>query len=119
MSVVKVRAYNRSGTKVKAHIRGASNRRGYVGDCSKNGIKRKFGELKYMHDIPKSFTTGNKVVDKVVTKVIAKGVVNLVKNPRGRVAVKAVEKVFPYIDQGGALGARIKATWDETCKKRK
>ena len=118
MSVVKVKSYNRGGTKVKAHVRGIGNRTGYVGDCSKDGIKRKFKELKYMHDIPKEFTTGNKVADKIVTKVIAKGMGKLVKNPRGRIVVKATEKVFPYIEQGGALGARIKATWDETCKKR-
>lgn len=42
-----------------------------------------------------------------------------IKDPRSKLVVKAAEKAYPYVEKTSANIARVKATYDETCKKRK
>ena len=88
-------------------------------NCSVRGFINKFNELKYMTDMPRTISTGNKLIDKTIAKYGAKIVSGLVKTPKGRFAVKVGEKVYPYIENGGANIARAKAAYNEVCKRKK
>lgn len=88
-------------------------------NCSARGFISKFNELKYMTDIPHTISTGNKIIDKNIAKYGAKIVNGIVKSPKGKLAVKAGEKAYPYIENGGANIARAKAAYNEVCKRKK
>lgn len=121
MSVIKVKSHTRNGGKVSPYTRGSggSSNSKRVGDCSPKGVAKKFKELRYMTKISSGISTGNKFIDKVVAKGAAKIATTLVKDPRGKIFIKAAEKAYPYVEKTSANIARVKATYDETCKKRK
>lgn len=121
MAMVKVKSHTRSGNKVNSYTRssGTSSVSKRVGDCSPKGVAKKFKELGYMTKISPGISTGNKFIDKFVAKGVAKAANKLVKGPRAKVIIKTAEKAYPYVEKTGANFARAKATYDETCKKRK
>lgn len=110
MAVVKVSSYSRGGTKVKSHKRGRASSSSGIGDCSKEGIKKKYKEVSKVMDMPKSkISTGNKMLDYVLKSKLTK------KVPYVGQVISAY-KIGPKIGTGVA---RAKAVYDETCKKRK
>lgn len=120
MAVVKVKSYSRDGIKVSSHTRGVgSSSRKTVGDCSKSGVTKKYKELSYMTKSDGKFTTGNKALDKVIESRATKAVVDTVSKYVKHPVVKGGIKLAPKMRSIGANTARAKATWDETCKKRK
>lgn len=119
MSMVKVKSHTRNGSKVSPYTRSSSSSSNRVGDCSPKGVAKKFKELGYMTKISPGISTGNKLVDKVVAKGVAKVANKLVKNPRGKLIIKGAEKAYPYVENVSANIARAKVTYNETCKKRK
>lgn len=120
MAVVKVKSYSRGSTKVSSHTRGSgSSSRKTVGDCSKSGVAKKYKELSYMTKSDGKFTTGSKALDKIIESRATKAVVNAVSKHVKHPVIKGGIKLAPKMPSIGANIARAKATWDETCKKRK
>lgn len=119
MAMVKVKSHTRSGSKVSSYTKnsGSSSTSKRIGDCSTKDVAKKFKELGYMTKISPGISTGNKFIDKIVAKGAAKIANTLVKDTRGKVVIKAAEKAYPHIEKASANIARVKATYDETCKK--
>lgn len=90
-----------------------------IDNCSVKGFVNKFKELKYMTDIPRTISTGNKFIDKNIAKYGAKAAEVVVRDPRGKIIVKAAEKAYPYIEKGSANIARAKTAYHEVCKRKK
>lgn len=121
MAMVKVKSHTRNGGKVSSYTRGSggSSNSKRVGDCSPKGVAKKFKELGYMTKISPGISTGNKIADKIIAKGGAKATNIFIKDPRSKLVVKAAEKAYPYVEKTSANIARAKATYDETCRKRK
>ena len=100
MSVVKVKSYNRGGTKVKAHVRGTGNRPGYVGDCSAKEMVKKTIKIAKMSNAKNPVKTGNIVVDFVVGRIPG---------------VKYWNAGF----NAGKAAFMVQQTYKETCKRKK
>lgn len=119
MAMVKVKSHTRSGSKISSYTRNSSTSSSPKrnGDCSPKGMAKKFKELGYMTKISPGISTGNKFIDKIVAKGVAKVTNTLVKSPRGKIIIKGAEKAYPYVEKTSANIARAKATYDETCRK--
>ncbi len=87
--------------------------------CSTKAYINKFNELKYMTDIPHTVSMGNKTADKAIAKYGTKIVGTIVKSPKAKLALKIAEKLYPYIEKGGANIARAQAAYKETCQRKK
>lgn len=72
-----------------------------------------------MTDIPHTISTDNKTTDKAIAKFGSKIVGMIVKDPKAKLVLKATEKLYPYIEKGGANIARAQAAYKETCKRKK
>ena len=83
---------------------------------NKKGFIDKFNELEYMTDIPHSISTGNKFIDKNIAKYGAKALGVIAKSPKARFVVKVAEKVYPYIEKGGANVARAVVAYKDRNK---
>lgn len=87
--------------------------------CSAKAVSKKFKELKYMTNIPHTISTGNKTVDKMIGRCGAKAANIIVKSPKGKLAVRGAQFIYPYVENVAANLARAKVAYDETCRKRK
>lgn len=107
MAIVKVKSHTRSGNKVNSYARnsGTSSASKRVGDCSPKGVAKKFKEIKGKTSVKSEASTGYKFIDKVIL-------------PKIPVVGKYIN-AYNISHDTMANAARIKATYDETCKKRK
>lgn len=105
MSMVKVKSHTKSGNKVSPYTRSSSSSSNRVGDCSLKGVAKKFKEIRGKTSVKSEASTGNKFVDKVI----------LPKIP----LVGKYIKAYNFSHDTMADVARVKATYDETCKKKK
>lgn len=87
--------------------------------CSIKGVIKKFNELKYMTEISHTISTGNKFIDKNIAKYGSKIIGTAVNTPKGKLAIKVTEKVYPYVEKGGANIARARAAYNEVFNKKK
>lgn len=55
-----------------------------------------------MTDIPHTISTGNKKIDKAIAMFGSKIVGTVVKDPKAKLALKTAEKLYPYLEKGGA-----------------
>lgn len=69
--------------------------------------------------IPHTISTGNKKIDKAIAMFGSKIVGTVVKDPKAKLALKTAEKLYPYLEKGGANIARAQAAYKETCQRRK
>lgn len=105
--MVNVKSHTRSGYKVSSYTRnsGASSVSKRVGYCSPKGVAKKFKQIKGKTSVKSEASTGNKFIDKVIL-------------PKIPIIGKYI-KAYNISHDMMANAARIKATYDETCKKRK
>lgn len=66
-----------------------------------------------------NYTTGNKALDKAIESRTTKAVVNAISKYIHHPIIKGGIKLAPKMPDVGANVARVKATWDETCRKQK
>lgn len=69
--------------------------------------------------IPHTISTGNKKIDKAIAMFGSKIVGTVVKDPKAKLALKTAEKLYPYLEKGGANITRAQAAFKETCQRRK
>ncbi len=91
----------------------------YIGDCSVKGVANKFKKLEYMSNISHSISTGNKMIDKQISKYATKAINSMVKGPRLKAVINISGKMYPYTEKTGANIARAITAYKENCKKRK
>lgn len=115
MSVIKVNSYSRGKTKVKAHVRNGNNISKEKRDCSIREVATKFNEIYKKTKITKIGSTGNPALDKIINTKAVNMLKSVAKHPKAKLLAKS----YSFVEEGGAMAARIKAAYDEMCKSRK